>query len=109
MDPLQQGDSSVDVQSRCARWRAVLQDLSVCDAIGSVALHGDCEVVGAVASGFDLNIRSCDGGQGSICGTSSQVFDLVHQIDCDLLQREPIVVGVGDADIHWNGHIEARA
>ena len=34
-------------------------------------------------------------------------WDLVHQINCDLLQREAIVIGISHTDVEWNGHVEA--
>ena len=110
MDPFQHCDSSVDVHCRIARRCAVLQDLCICPVIVSSALHGDAEAIGTVAPGFDVNVRSCDSGQSSIFRTAAQEgFDLVDQVDCDLVQGEAVVVGIGDADIHRNGDIEARA
>ena len=110
VDPFQHCDSSIDVHCRIARRCAVLQDLCICPVIVSSALHGDREAIGTVASGFDVNVRGCNRGQSSIFRTATQgVFDFVHQVDCDLVQGEAVVVGIGDADIHRNGDIEARA
>lgn len=108
MDPLQQGESSIDIQRRCARQCTVLQNLCVCISSVSIGLNIDWQDVGAVASSSDVNVRSCDGGQGSIvCTAAQRGWDLVHQINCDLLQREAIVIGISHTDVEWNGHVEA--